>query len=180
MKDLVNKIGKTPLLPCNPHEVLEGLFPKHYDSLEGTITKSDMDRLGSYKDQDIRDKLARILLQSDIVPAAEKTRIDDLSTRPHSGYEISDFEIEVQLEDSRYRVDFVIKSAAEKKNKLNEADLWYQISRPLDRGSDLVVLISYADLTIPLKNTFRRHGGKARYIVGKELALLFKNYSELD
>jgi len=102
-----------------------------------------------------------------------------LSTRPHTTHEIADLEISVEYEGDVFRVDLVIKSGAEIPTQIKESEVWHQISRPLDYDSDLVVLISYADLTIPLKNRIRKHEDSVDYIVNEELAHLLKIYNEL-
>ncbi len=119
------------------------------------------------------------MVESDIVPSEQKAKLNELSTRPHTSHEIADFEIIVVFEERTFRIDFVIKSGAEISRNISEADVWHQISRPLDHDSDIVVFLSYANLTIPLKNKIRKHGSKVVYIIHDELCLLFKNYAEL-
>jgi len=166
-------------VPLNRSALLEGLFPEHYSHPYLEVSDAELELLRNYNDQDIRDKLARILMQSDVVPNEQKAKLRELSNRPHTGYEISDFELLVEYKGISFQVDFVIKSGMEISSNISESDVWYQIDRPSDHNSDLVVFLSYADLTTPLKNKIRRHSNRIIYIINKELASLFKNYEEL-
>ncbi len=180
LRELSHELTKQHPTPADSSKILERLFESHYSNLGIDISETDLDKLKTYNDQDIRDRLARILMESDIVPADQKAKLEELSTRPHTAHEIADFEIIVKIDEGTYQVDFVIKSGAEITRPINEEDVWYQISRPLDNESDLVVFVSYANLTIPLKNKIRKHRDKVEYIIQMELAALFKSYEELD
>ncbi|MHA2081306.1 MAG: hypothetical protein ACW99H_09205 [Candidatus Thorarchaeota archaeon] len=76
----------------------------------------------------------------------------------------------------------MIKSSKEISGKVNEKDVWAQITKPIDEGFDFVIFMSGSNITTPLRTRFTKHNRDnkdcLRYIVHLELASLLKNYKE--
>ena len=88
--------------PVNSSEVLKKLFTDYYKNhITIEISSEDLGKLHSLNDQEIRDKLCTIFLKSDFIEEAEKKKLEEESKKPHTGYEISDFEVRVKKKDRK-------------------------------------------------------------------------------
>ena len=183
LNELSEALSKPLIFPPHFDDILQAIFPKHYKLIDITkVTAADRKVLKNYGDADIRNRLARILKKSRAVPRSEKAKLHQLAQQSHSGYEISDYGISLIYKGNDSSLHLVVKSGKEIKTKVNEKAVWYQITKPIDAGFDFVLFIAFAELTVPLLNRFRTYNKTndcLRYIVGDELAMLFKSYDEL-
>ena len=183
LDELSVDLSKPFVFPPHFEDILQAIFPKHYKLINITkVTAADRKILKNYGDSDIRGRLARILEKSHAVPKSEKAKLHQLAQQSHSGYEISDYGVSLIYKGNDSSLHFVVKSGKEIKTKVNEKAVWHQITKPIDAGFDFVLFIAFAELTVPLLNRFRTYNKTndcLRYIVGDELAMLFKSYDEL-
>ena len=168
----------------NVEEIINKLFPEYVKAKEIEITGPDLEKLMTYDDPDIRTRLAQIFKRSDYISDMEKERLILESTKPHTGYEISDFEIPIG--SSRIYACMPIKSAREISENSVPEKYAYQIIKPFNHFYDkcAVIFVTSKKCSQPLSNYIKKLNSLHDFPVGiieeKNLCKIFKFYDVLD
>ncbi len=121
-----------------------------------TVDDTDLNRVKQLDDDDIQDRLVSLLKSNQALLSISRHTLSQEKEKPHTGAEISDFDIEIRLsnDESSRHVSFPIKSGVESRgksaNQLAEANL-HQLLRPLTRfkrGVVFPILIAGASLNL--------------------------------
>lgn len=128
--------------PSNVDEITEKLFPEYFlnkDQL--TITADEIAKLMTFTDTEIRTKLAAILQRSKYISPSEKEGLPAESKKPHTGGEISDFEVCMEIgSHNLLHICLPIKSGREITTSVPE-NYAYQILKPFVRLYDRCAVI---------------------------------------
>ncbi|HEY9207263.1 MAG TPA: hypothetical protein VIO58_15240 [Candidatus Methanoperedens sp.] len=139
----------------------------------------------------IRKKLSEIFQMSKYINKYAKERLNEEAKKPHTGYEISDFEIRI---DENPEISFSktivaclpIKSGKEiKKESVHELYI-YQIIKPFTHYYDncVVIFITARKCSQPLKNYIDKLNAVYNFPIGvvqeENLCSLFKYYNLLN
>lgn len=128
--------------PLNVDEITEKLFPEYFSNKNQlTITPDDLDKLMTFKDAEIRKKLTEIFQRSNYLTPDEKGGLLAESKKPHTGGEISDFEVRMEIGPyNLLHICLPIKSGREITTSVPE-NYAYQIMKPFIRLYDRCVVI---------------------------------------
>lgn len=174
--------------PLNTIEVLNKMFPEysaHTEDIE--ISDEDKEKLMEYDDSKIRAKLATILLRSDYIEEMTKKKLEMESKKPHTGFEISDFEISIEKGLSReIQVCMPIKSAREIRRASVPENYAYQIMKPFIHLYDqcVVIFVTSKKCSQSLNNYILKLNTMYKFPIDTleemNLCKLFKFYGQLD
>ncbi|MBN2393905.1 MAG: hypothetical protein JXR84_24440 [Anaerolineae bacterium] len=146
---------------------------KGYDKITNiSVEQAEINALYELSDEDIRQKLARIIEGVDVAVLQREAR------KPHGGFEIGDMDIPIDINGDRFYLCIPVKSAKEIGKTVPEK-ISYQIFRPfLNFNRCAVVFVTARNFSQNLMNTIKRMkdrlGWSIEIIENKELAQLFK------
>ena len=149
-------------------------FFKGYDDITNVpIEKTEIDKLYKLSDEDIRQRLAKIILGVDSAVLQREAR------KPHGGFEIADMDIPINVDGDRLYMCVPVKSAKEITKNTVPEKISYQIFRPfLNFNRCVVVFVTAKSSSQNLQNAIKgmrdRLGWSIEVIENKELAQLFK------
>lgn len=98
------------------------------------IKEEDIDKVLSFKDENIKDTLYHYFINHPLVTTYSKLNLEEERTKAHGGGEISDFNVEIELEGKKIWIAIPIKSAAESGSSSSEKmtqNYFYQMVRPI-------------------------------------------------
>lgn len=150
-------------------------FVKNYQaSLHCHVSDSDLALLNGYKDAELRDKIAEILV------GVDKTSLAREKSKPHSGYEISDMELPFYIGDEMFQLCIPVKSGQEIKKDIVSENYAYQIYKPFSIFGDkcLVIFVTAKKCSQSLDAYIKRMSTKVNWKVEilqeKELCQVLK------
>lgn len=168
-------------------EIIEKLFPEFFsEKLSVSVNADDIERLMKFDDGEIRNRLVNILQRSKYLSAVEKERLIEEGTKPHTGGEISDFEVRIELGPyDIIQACLPIKSAREIKTPSVSEKYAYQIMKPFIRLYDKCVVIFVTSkrcsqaLDAYIKQLVSLYGFPIAIIQEGHLCTMFKFYGQL-
>lgn len=123
-------------LPVEMEEIYRRVWGDPESIESQSVCESDREEVLQMKDKDVKDHLYEILKGNSYLTTASRSALRDEVEKAHSGAEISDFDIEIEMDEERVSVSMPIKSPAEagnkSVNKLSEDNI-NQIVRPASR-----------------------------------------------
>ena len=161
------------------------LFPKYQqESYKINVSDEDLRRLQNMDDSEIRKSLSKIIKMSDKIPEYVKQKLDTESEKPHTSAEISDFEIEIKINNKPIYVCFPIKSGREIRGRTVSENYIYQITKPFIHYKNCVVIFLTAKrCSVNLRNAINKYKERFSLPIGvleaENLAKLFKVYGVL-
>jgi hypothetical protein len=169
--------------PLNVEEILQKLFIKFYEKEDRiTINQTELTKLYNMNDIEIRKKLMSILEKSSYIDKFAKEGLEEEANKPHTGYEISDFEVRI----NEITACFPIKTGKEIRSDSVPEDYVYQIIKPFIHFYDncVVIFITAKKCSQPLMNYIKKlqtmYKLPIAVIQGETLCKLFKFYNHLD
>ena len=151
----------------NFEDIYRIIFPKYLEAQEVDISLSDMSKLYNMSDSEIREALVKIIKTSSEIPNYVKQRLEMEAQRPHTGAEISDFELPIQIGGQTLYVCFPIKSGREISSTVPEKFI-YQILRPFVHYKYCaVIFLTAKKCSLNLKNMIEKY--KDRFSVPIEV-----------
>jgi hypothetical protein len=171
--------------PLNMDEITEKLFPEYFlNKSQLTITSDELEKLMTFDDAEIRKKLTEIFQRSSYITTEEKERLTEESKKPHTGGEISDFEVHMKIGPHNQLICLPIKSGREITVSVPEKYA-YQIMKPFVRLFDRCVVIFLTSrrcsqaLDGYIKQLKTLYGFPIDVIQEGYLARIFKFYAQL-
>jgi hypothetical protein len=172
--------------PSNVDEITEKLFPEYFSSKDQlTITTDEIAKLMTFTDTEIRAKLAAIFQRSKYITSSEKEGLPAESKKPHTGGEISDFEVCMEIgSHNLLHICLPIKSGREITTSVPE-NYAYQILKPFVRLYDRCVVIFVTSrrcsqaLDGYIKQLKALYGFPIDVIQEEYLCRIFKFYAQL-
>lgn len=123
-------------LPLDMEEVYRRVWGDPNDIESQSVGGSARKKVLAMKDKDVKENLYEILKGNKHLTTASRSSLKKEVEKAHSGAEISDFDIEIEMDEERISVSMPIKSPAEAGNKnvdkLSEENI-NQIVRPASR-----------------------------------------------
>lgn len=129
------------------------VWGKIEDLHEIQITEEDIEEVLDYTDQDIKNKLYEYFINHQQITDFSRIHLVEEKDKAHAGGEISDFNVEFNLENDKIWVAIPIKSGRESKGKKMEQTYFYQFIRPLVSFSQKNVVVFPIILLKPTLNT---------------------------
>ena len=156
------------ILPYSRGVDLDSLFTKLFVADDGDLTEvvvesTDLQTVRRMDDEQIQRKLVSLFESNQLLTQTSRVSLSQEQEKAHAGGEISDFDIEVEIEDGRtpYYVSFPIKSHLEagthSVRQLSESNL-HQLLRPITRfrkGAVFPILI--AGVSLNLQEALKEH-----------------------
>lgn len=158
---------------------MHNLFNGFNDCSGITVTEDDMDKLISYNDDLLREKVANI------INGVSKLELNREMRKPHGPAEIADMELSIKLNDDNAYLCMPFKSGREISGKSVPENIAYQILRPfVDLDNAVVVFISAKPCSEYLINYLKRaknkFGWEIELLTNIELAKILKYNGQLN
>jgi hypothetical protein len=157
---------------------LHETFANYGRILNTEVSEEDLQNLCDLSDQDLRGKVAKILVGVDQIEALREAR------KPHGPAEIADMEVAVTREQVLFHLLMPFKSGLEVRGNSVPVEVFHQILRPhmfFEKG--VVVFITAKPCSQPLMNLIKlsrdRKGWPISVIEHLELAALLRANSLL-
>lgn len=183
MKDRIELSTHPRFNPFDMRDTLNRLFPEYLSpGVEISVGNADLEKLMSYDDSQIRKKLVKIFRRSDHISEKEKRRLEEEARKPHTGHEISDFEVQL---DSDLFVCMPIKSAKEITTSVPEKYV-YQIMKPFVKLYDKCAVVFITSMRCSqsldayIKQLKVLYEFPIEVIQERHLCSLLKFYGQLD
>jgi hypothetical protein len=164
--------------PIDMNRFLHETFANYGRILNTEVSEEDLQNLCGLSDQDLRGKVAKILVGVDQIEALREAR------KPHGPAEIADMEVAVTREQVLFHLLMPFKSGLEVRGNSVPVEVFYQILRPhmfFEKG--VVVFITAKPCSQPLMNLIKlsrdRKGWPISVIEHLELAALLRANSLL-
>jgi len=176
----------------NLEDVLHKLFTQYSEEKpEIEINSDDIEKLHKFSDAEIRKKLSSILKKSDFIDEFAKRRLDEEASKPHTGYEFSDFEVRISKDTKGgfgnvITVCFPIKSGQEISGSSVPEKYAYQIIKPFTHfyGDCAVIFLTAKKCSQALENYVKKLQSPRKMPIqilqDEELCKLFKYYGCLE
>jgi len=128
--------------PLKTDDIIVNLFPEYFENTNEVIIESrDKEKLMSFKDVDIRGRLANIFQRSKFLTEEEKERLVGEAKKPHATSEISDFEVRLGDYPDIIHACMPIKSAREIRDDSVSEKYAYQLLKPFIHLFDRCVVV---------------------------------------
>jgi len=167
----------------NIDKIIELIFSEFNKMSETTISDKDINNIYQMDDLQIRKSLAEILKNNTNLSNYARNLLSFEAKKPHTAFEISDFEFPLNYENNTYFICFVIKSGKEiRSDSISIDKVWYQIYRPFQELKNAIVIFLTAKKPSEvLKNWIKKHNSdnpsqQIVIIEGENFAKLFKIY----
>lgn len=163
-------------------KIIKLIFPEFKNISKINITDSDIKNLFDLDDSIIRESLVKILKNNKNLPQNVKNKLKSEAAKPHTPFEISDFEFSFKFEENLYYICFVIKSGREITGESVPISFQYQLKRPFEELENvIVVFLTAKKASEVLKNWIKKHNSKylgqqIETIEKENFAKLFKIY----
>ncbi|MBA7682060.1 hypothetical protein ES703_90406 [subsurface metagenome] len=103
----------------------------------------------------------KILKNNKNLPQNVKNKLKSEAAKPHTPFEISDFEFPFKFEKNLYYICFVIKSGREITGESVPISFQYQLKRPFEELENvIVVFLTAKKASEVLKNWIKKHNSK--------------------
>lgn len=164
-------------------KIFKLLFPEFTDISKISISDDNINDLYKMDDSMIRKSLLDILKDNNNLPETVRNKLKIEANKPHTGYEISDFEFPLKVRDISYYICIVIKSGKEINNDsvpINK--VWHQLEKPFyELENAIVIFLTAKKASQVLKNMIKKHNSKnpeqpIEIIEKENFAKLFKKY----
>ena len=184
--DLKIRLPITPSYDAvNVADVITKLFPDYFEAkTKPTVEETDLGKLMNYTDAEIRTKLSQILSRTPSIDQDMKEHLEEEARKPHTGHEISDFEVRLKIGESTIYVCFPIKSGREIEKPVPESYV-YQIMRPFNHLYKKCVVVFVTarrcsqGLDTYVKQLKALHNLPIEVLQEELLCRLFKFYNQL-
>ncbi|WP_458411537.1 hypothetical protein ACNQFZ_11760 [Schinkia sp. CFF1] len=177
-KDLIELNLVEPFESIDIVDYMMSTFKKY--SLVGSVdvTEEDLTTLQSLGDQELRTKVAEVILGAD---SAELLRE---SKKPHGVFEISDMEVKTRYRGKRLFLCMPFKSGKEIKSKSVPVEISYQIVRPfIEFKKCVVIFITAKKCSENLMNYIKKLQDHLGWPIGvieeRQLAALLKTNGKI-
>jgi len=167
----------------NIDKIIELIFSEFNKISEVSISDNEINEIYQMDDFKIRKSLVEILKNNDNLSNYVKNMLSFEAKKPHTAFEISDFEFPLNYENNLYFICFVIKSGKEiRRDSVSIDKVWYQIYRPFQELKNAVVIFLTAKKSSEvLKNWIKKHNScnpsqQIVIIEEENFAKLFKIY----
>ncbi len=180
--DYIKTLEKGRKLP-DIDKIFKLIFPEFTDISKISISEDNINDIYNLDDSRIRKSLLVILKDNNNLPETVRNKLKIEANKPHTGYEISDFEFPLKVEDNSYYICFVIKSGKEINNDsvpINK--VWHQLERPFSKLENaIVIFLTAKKASQVLKNRIKRHNSEnpeqpIEIIEKENFAKLLKKY----
>jgi len=162
------------------------LFPEFLEKIkEVNISKTDFEKVKTFGDEEIRKSLLKILTENSNLESYVNGSLSYQSKKPNTVSEISDFEFQANIGNTRFEICIPIKSFQEFKTKSFTSvpvDYWKQIIRPFCYFNNcIVIFLTVMKVSVPFQNELELFTEKFNLpffiLQDEELVKLFKFYS---
>lgn len=162
-----------PFEEIDIYDYMSHIYKGYSKLATADVTDEDLEKLNSYNDQELRDRVSSIIVGADPAEIARESR------KPHGSFEISDMEIRTKYKGKRIYLCMPFKTGQEIKSGSVPVDVSYQIVRPfIEFHKCVVVFISAKKTSQNLSNYIKKLQDKLGWPIGvleeRELAYLLK------
>jgi len=175
-------IGVQPYIDkVNMNDVVNLFFPRINEIQNISINEHDLSLLYSYYDDQIRQMLLQIILINPNLDSNTKRIAEIESKKSHSGYEISDMDIPINIGGKTHYVCFPIKSGQEIRTNTVPISYLYQLTRPyLQYHSGSCIFMTAKPCSQPFRNQINlltQRNFPIYLLESENLCKLFKLYN---
>ena len=164
-------------------QLVKKLFPKIAEIGTLTISEKEKQTLCDWEDQRLRSAFAEIIASNPHLEEETRNNAASEAQKKHSGYEISDMDLPIHIDDQLHYVCLPFKSGREIRDKTVSTKVMSQLIRPYIRyRSGSCIFVTVKSCSVPLRNDINRcrQRGMPIYVIeGDNLCRLLKVYGRL-